>query len=1443
MKTRFTVTLLALLFSFAVYAQQNHFSYNDSWGKAGYNLTSSDASDVEVTYSVTNFSLTDQVIKGERMLNVELPGYFLPNDEGAPNLPGGGRYIAIPKGATPVLTIVAQRTETIHNVSIAPSPRIPLDNEKGEMIYEKDQKIYSKNAPYPAKPIQLSEVSSIRGVDVVILGITPFQYNPITKDLIVYKDVKVKITFKGGKSHFGEDRLRSRYWDPIMEDNILNFSSLPKIDYNKQIADSYKNKDSREQGCEYLIIRPTNAEFGQWADSIRMFRTRQGILTKVVTITEVGGNTPTAIETYINNAYNTWTIVPAACLMMADHGTDATKNLAAQTLNDHPGGYNPYISDNPYADVTGDLLPDICFSRLTANTPAQLQTLCTKFLNYERNPPTNPDFYDHPITALGWQTERWFQLCSEIVGGFMKDVLGKNPVRINAVYQGNPNVDPWSTATNTSTIVNYFGPNGLGYIPATPQSLGGWTGGTATGVNNAINSGAFMLQHRDHGYYQGWGEPAYSNANVNGLTNTDLTFVFTINCETGAFNYGGNCLGEAFHRYTYLSQNSGALGFVGPTETSYSFVNDTYAWGMYDNMWPNFMPAYGTTPESRDFRPCFGNVAGKYFLQQSNWPSSTYKAISYKLFHHHGDCFNWVYWSVPQQLSVSHDTVISVSANTFTVNATPGSFIALTVGDQIIGTATATIGATIINITPQPLGTTIWVTITKQNYYRYSKTITVGNPLTANFTADITGVCEGGSVNFSDQSAGNATSWNWTFEGGNPSSSTEQNPTNIVYPTSGIYDVTLVISDGSQNDTIVKTDYITVNYNLPVGVTVTADPAGEVCQATSVTFTATPVNGGTTPSYQWKKNGVNVGTNSPTYTYTAVNNDVITCVLTSNSECATGNPATSDPLTMTVIPNVPVSVSIAAVPGNEVCAGTSVVYTATPTNGGAAPVYQWKVNGVNTGNNSNTFEYTPAQGDAITCDLTSDIQCTTGNPAISNTINMTVNENVAVAVTVAAEPSGTVCEGTQVTFTATPENGGSNPVYQWSVNGTIVGENQNTYAYAPATGDVVTCQLTSSITCTNGNPAVSVPVTMDITPNLPVSIAISSDFTAVCTGTTVNFTATPVNEGIEPVYQWNVNGIPTGENANTFSYIPANGDIVTCVLTSSEICTSNNPATSNEVTLSVNDPASVSVSIAADLNSICSGQNVTITATPVNGGDNPAYVWKLNGNVVGDNGATYSSTALANGDVVKCELTSSQACVTGNPATSEAISFTVNNIPDAPAFISPITTVDVAVIPTSNFTISETANTDSYNWAIDPTEAGEIAGNGTQAVVTWSSSFRGDAIVSALSVNECGESVATETTVNVINTYGINENENLGLKLYPNPTNGKFYLEITSLVPGNYTIRIANTLGNIVYENKNVHIDGKNIREIDLSNLADGMYFLLIEGNNASLTSKILFQK
>jgi uncharacterized protein (TIGR02145 family) len=359
---------------------------------------------------------------------------------------------------------------------------------------------------------------------------------------------------------------------------------------------------------------------------------------------------------------------------------------------------------------------------------------------------------------------------------------------------------------------------------------------------------------------------------------------------------------------------------------------------------------------------------------------------------------------------------------------------------------------------------------------------------------------------------------------------------------------------------------VTVTPGDSVKVSITSS-INNICAGTQVTFTATPINPGTTPIYQWKVSGINSGTNSTTFTYTPVNGDIVTCVLTSSiTACISNNPATSNGITMVVNPNLPVSVSVGA-SQNPVCAGNSVTFTATPTNGGLTPLYQWKVNGVGAGTNSPIYSYIPNNADIVTCVLTSNAICPTGNPATSNAITMTVNPNLPVSITIAAS-ANPFCLGSSVTYTGVPVNGGPTPSFQWQVNGINVGTNSPNYTYNPLNGDLVSCVLTSSVACPLGNPATSNTITMIVISNLPAGVTIAASSNPFCPGSSVTFTATPVNGGTTPSYQWKVNGVNAGTNSYTFTYNPADGDSVRCIITSNLSCVTGNPASSTDIIMS-----------------------------------------------------------------------------------------------------------------------------------------------------------------------------------------------------------------------------------------------------------------------------------
>ena len=686
-----------------------------------------DGNGIVVNLSLNTYDITSINYRSETMHEITLSGIFLPNEAGMPNLPTISRFVAVPKGAEVKVSIKSMETETLSNINMAPALEIQAIPEEPVMDYVKNEQVYATNEFYPQNPVQISEITNLRGINTVVLAITPFQYNPITQELIVVNDIKLNIEFIGGSSNYDDPKYRSTWFDPILKNALLNYDVLPEIE-NK--AKNYRNGN----GCEYLIVIPNREDFRPYAEQILEFRTKQGIYTKIMSLAEMEVTNTDQLKSFFHNAYNTWDIPPVAVLLMGDHNTNMALGIPAETIF-HSTTYGNCITDNQYADVTGNKLPDMVFGRMAAETEAQMNVLVSKFLEYETQPCMEPSYYQNPITALGWQTERWFQICSEAVGGYWRQ-QGKTPVRINKIYQAPQNTSIWSSNQNTSMVTNYFGPNGTGYIPASPNDLGNWDTGTPAQVVAAINNGAFALQHRDHGSESGWGEPAFKIANINQLTNVGkMTYVFTINCLTGKFNHTSPCFGETFHRYTYQGQNAGCVGFLGPTQVSYSFVNDAYAWGMYDFFENNFLPDWGYngngTGYNGNWLPAFGNVSGKYFLYQSNWPyNSGSKIITYQMFTAHSDVFLRLFTEVPQAITATHADVALAGISDFFISANEGTLIALTTeingNIEILDVAIATGTTQTMTIpTNLPPTTEINIVITGQNFLRYESVVEV----------------------------------------------------------------------------------------------------------------------------------------------------------------------------------------------------------------------------------------------------------------------------------------------------------------------------------------------------------------------------------------------------------------------------------------------------------------------------------------------------------------------------------------------------------------------------------------------------------------------------------------------------------------------------------------------------------------------------------------------
>ena len=200
---------------------------------------------------------------------------------------------------------------------------------------------------------------------------------------------------------------------------------------------------------------------------------------------------------------------------------------------------------------------------------------------------------------------------------------------------------------------------------------------------------------------------------------------------------------------------------------------------------------------------------------------------------------------------------------------------------------------------------------------------------------------------------------------------------------------------------------------------------------------------------------------------------------------------------------------------------------------------------------------------------------------------------------------------------------------------------------------------TSVITASDGT--FTATQTLTVVAALVPAITISPTAADACAGDEVIFTATPVNGGASPVYQWQVNGINAGTNAATFaSSTLTNGDKVTCTLTNAALCVST--ATSNTVVFTLDAPVATLVQITSSANGpVCAGTTITFKATASTPDNNPHYQWQVNGVNKGIDNPVFSAGNFADGDIVTCILSSSGKCLVNSVSTSNAITVTLSS--------------------------------------------------------------------------------------------------------------------------------------------------------------------------------------
>lgn len=341
------------------------------------------------------------------------------------------------------------------------------------------------------------------------------------------------------------------------------------------------------------------------------------------------------------------------------------------------------------------------------------------------------------------------------------------------------------------------------------------------------------------------------------------------------------------------------------------------------------------------------------------------------------------------------------------------------------------------------------------------------------------------------------------------------------------------------------------------------------------------------------------------------------------------------------------------------CLGTNVTFTATDSTGYKHEyLWQWQINGKDTGYIwYNTLSTNMLKDlDQVRVILIYTDVCGIEHRDTSNAITVHVNGEPASVQISASDLAA--CVGTPITFTATPANPGSLPVYDWKVNYISQGINNATFTSSSLKkNDIVQVLMKSSATCAYPTPASSNILTMAMKDTSVLSVSISAVTSAACNGTDLLFTAIPRNAGPVSSYQWMVNGISTGTNSNTYnSSTLKDKDIIQCVLTSPAACRLQSQAYSKIITMTMPD-----LSISGDT-FVVVGTKSHLTATTSYSGTDLQYQWQDSTrlhtwqDIDGSVGATIDYAPVSSRDKIRCIGKTYAGCMT----ISNSISIRMN---------------------------------------------------------------------------------------------------------------------------------------------------------------------------------------
>ncbi len=651
MKKSLLALLIGLLMGGAAMAQTSKVVENSFTG-AEYSFT---FGDIDIATHTVQDLLYDEVT---------IDGSTPSPRVGLPNLPVVSKMIEIPLCGSVKVTVSDVETVALPLLKnrMMPAQPSPSKSDREPRAFVIDSEAYAADSLFANPAATVEMIGVARDRNLAILRLSPLAYNPATGEMVMIKSLTVRLTYQQVDAA-ATLMMSAKYYSP---DFTVGGTLLSTLAEPKAVRNSAP--------LHYLIV--AHSMFRGQLDEFIAWKKRQGFIVTAAYTDDPGvGTTSTAIASYIKGYYTNATAqlpAPTYLLLVGDHAQiPAFTSRCTSPASDH-------VTDLYYTTWTdGDVIPDCYIGRFSARNAAELKPQTDKSIYYER--------YDFAGNADNY-LERGILIAGEDRGS----------TGDNAYTYADPAMDyvakTYVNAENGFSDVRYY-KNNTSFAPAGVTVTGSsQTTASANALRSLYNTGYGLINYSAHGYDDEWSTPEFTSTHASNMTNSGKPSIMIGNCcLSGKFNSSVDaCLGEAVLR---KGNNAGAVAYIGGTNSTYwpqdfcwsvgvrsnisNTMNTSYDsrnLGLYDKLFHTHNESYTV----------WHNTTGAMVMAGNNAVQSygTYALYYWEIYELFGDPSLMPWIGKPATMNVEASSTITLGTSTYTVQAVPRAYVAITTADS-----------------------------------------------------------------------------------------------------------------------------------------------------------------------------------------------------------------------------------------------------------------------------------------------------------------------------------------------------------------------------------------------------------------------------------------------------------------------------------------------------------------------------------------------------------------------------------------------------------------------------------------------------------------------------------------------------------------------------------------------------------------------------------------